>query len=489
MTDRLELIHWIEQLSNARIMVLGDLMLDRFVYGEVSRISPEGPVPVLKSIDMRSVLGGAGNVVRNIVALGAKAYLISLIGADSEGLQLMDIVSNLRLPDSMLIVEPNRKTTVKTRFIASQQQLLRVDNEIVSHLEEESFQKVLEAFCKFIKPCDVVILSDYGKGFLSPNLLRRIIGICNEKQKPVLVDPKGTDYSVYRNASILTPNLKELSEATRLPVAGDSAVISAARHLIESCKLKAVLATRSHEGMSLVEVSDKITHLKSEAKEVFDVTGAGDTVISVLGAAMAIGAPLPAAAEIANIAAGIVVGKVGTAVPYPADLIHAVRRQELSTAESKVLDIHAAMDRVELWRRKGLRIGFMNGFFELLHAGHLRLISHATRACDRLVVGIHSDSSVSRLKGDQPVLNEAARSAILASLEDVDIVVIFQEDMPIQLLEALRPDVLIKGTNSRFESECESEFVRSYGGNAIHVDIDDIGATNSALELMTKGSI
>ena len=489
MKDRLELVNWIEKLSEARVLVLGDLMLDRFVYGEVSRISPEGPVPILKSVETKSMLGGAGNVLRNLASLGAKAYIISLIGDDPEGLKVEEIISSFGLPDSTLIVEPKRKTTVKTRFIAGRQQLLRVDSELVCPLEESSYQQALKAFRRFIKSCDVVIFSDYGKGFLSPGLLGNAIGICREQGKPVLVDPKGNDYSIYRNANILTPNLKELGEATRLAVNGDNAVIAAARLLIDSCRLEAVIATRSQDGMSLVEASGEITHLKSEAKEVFDVTGAGDTVIAALAAFLAAGASLPVAAELANIAAGIVVGKIGTAVPYPADLIHAIRQQELSTAESKILDNRAAVDRVDIWRSKGSKIGFINGFFELLHPGHLRLLAHASKVCDRLVVGIHSDHSVIRLKGEQPILNESARSAILASLEDVDMVVIFQEDTPIHLLDLLRPDVLIKEANPRAESELEPEFVKGYGGDAILVDIEDIGVANLTMALMTKGSI
>ena len=491
MNERLKLANWIDKLSDAKILVLGDLMLDRFVYGEVSRISPEGPVPILKSVEVKSMLGGAGNVLRNLTSLGAKAYIIALIGDDPEGMQVKEIISSFGLPDSTLIVEPKRKTTVKTRFIATRQQLLRVDSELVSPIEEISCQKALEAFRKYINSCscDVVVFSDYGKGLLSPNLLKRAIDFCREKGKTVLVDPKGNDYSIYRNAGILTPNLKELSEATRLPVNGDEAVIAAARSLIDSCHLEAVLATRSQDGMSLVEASGGITHLKSEAKEVFDVTGAGDTVIAALAAFLAVGAPLPVAAELSNIAAGIVVAKVGTAVPYPADLIHAIRQQELSSAESKVLDIHAATDKVEIWRQKGAKIGFVNGFFELLHPGHLRLLSHASKACDRLVVGIHGDLSVLRLKGEQPILNEAARCSILASLEGVDMVVVFHEDTPIHLLEVLRPDVLIKETNSRIESELESEFVKGYGGNTILVETDDIGASSKAIALMTKGNI
>jgi D-beta-D-heptose 7-phosphate kinase / D-beta-D-heptose 1-phosphate adenosyltransferase len=485
MNDRLELANWIERLNNARVLVLGDVMLDRFVYGDVSRISPEGPVPILRSADIKSTLGGSGNVLRNLISLGAKAYFISLVGDDAEGRQIKEIISGLGDSDTTLVIDPKRQTTVKTRFIASRQQLLRVDSEMVRPLEESSCRETLEAFCRYVELCDVVVFSDYGKGFLSPELLKSTIDICVQQRKPVLVDPKGIDYSIYRNASILTPNLKELGEATRMQVNGDDAVVAAAQTLIDSCELKAVIATRSQDGMSVVEASGSITHLKSEAKEVFDVTGAGDTVIATLAAAIGGGAPLQIAAEIANIAAGIVVGKLGTAVPYPADLIHAIRRQELSTAEAKILDIQAAIDRVEIWRHKGLKIGFINGFFEFLHPGHLRMLSQASKACDRLVAGIHADVSVARIKGEPPILNESARSAILASLEGIDMVVIFPEDTPMHLLDLLRPDVLIKGSGL----EVESDFVSRYGGDVIVVQTEALSADSSLVLLANKSEM
>lgn len=433
-----------ERLNGARVLVLGDVMLDRFIYGDVSRISPEGPVPVLKSLEVKSVLGGAGNVVRNLAALGARTILLSLVGEDDEADQVRGLLAELPLVRSIILVDPDRRSTIKTRFLSRQQQLLRVDSETPHPINYGIVRSAVIKVGDLIEECETVILSDYGKGFLRADLLKETIALCRERGKPVLVDPKGLDYSIYAGASIMTPNLKELSEAAHMPVPDDDAVVAAARKLIEQCGLQAVLATRSQEGMSLIEAEGRVMHFRAEAKEVFDVTGAGDTVIAVLGAALASGAPLPEGAEIANIAAGIVVGKAGTAVAYVRDMIHAIRKQELTTAESKVLDLESAADRIELWKRKGYRIGFLNGFFELLHPAHIKLLSQASKECDRLIVGINSDSSICRIKGEHPILHEAARCAIVASLEDVDMVVIFQDDNPSRILEVLKPDVHIQ---------------------------------------------
>lgn len=438
------LLDLIERLGRSRVLVMGDIMLDRFIDGEVARISPEGPVPVLKSIETRCALGGAGNVARNLTALGVAGVLIAMVGADSEAEEIRRLLSELHPLEFSLIVDESRQSTVKTRFLARRQQLLRVDAETTSRAGEEATGQALEAFRRRFDDCDAVIVSDYGKGLLTRGLLDAVIAASRERRKPVLVDPKGLDYSVYANATILTPNLKELGEATRMPVGDDAEVSSAAHALIGQCHLEAVLATRSQDGMSLVEPTGAATHLRSEAREVFDVTGAGDTVIAVLGAAIAAGAPLVQCAELANIAAGIVVGKAGTAVTHVADLVHAIRRRELTTAEAKIMDVEDALSRIHSWRQDGRRIGFINGFFELLHPSHIAMLSQASRACDRLIVGINGDASVYRLKGEAPMLHEAARSAIVASLEDVDLVVIFQEDTPGALIEALKPDLLIK---------------------------------------------
>jgi D-beta-D-heptose 7-phosphate kinase / D-beta-D-heptose 1-phosphate adenosyltransferase len=455
-----ELLKWIEQLDQASILVIGDIMMDRFISGDVLRISPEGPVPILRLCESRDTLGGAGNVARNLAALGVNTFLISAVGRDEDGECIEKLLAAQKTIKSVLIREGARRTTVKTRFLSQQQQLLRVDTETVSMIEKKSELEVMSAIREYLPRCGAMIISDYGKGFLSPGLLKEAIEFCREHGKTVLVDPKGLDYSVYRGADIVTPNLRELAEATRLAIKGDGAVIEAARLLISALGFHSVLVTRSNEGMSLIESSGKTAHFRSQAKEVFDVTGAGDTVIALLGAALSSGAPLGNAVEIANLAAGIVVGKIGTAVTYVSDLIQAVRNQELSAAELKVVDLRSAVDRVEIWKRKGYRIGFINGFFELLHPAHIKLLSMASKACDRLIVGVNSDASIYRLKGRMPELLETARSAIIASLEDVDAVIVFQGDSPGQLLEVLHPDVYIKasaGTSDKLglDSVCQ----------------------------------
>jgi D-beta-D-heptose 7-phosphate kinase / D-beta-D-heptose 1-phosphate adenosyltransferase len=486
MKDRSRLMNWIEKFSQARVLTIGDVMLDRFAYGQISRISPEAPVPVLRSERTALTLGGAGNVVRNLHALGSRVSFVSVVGADSYGHLIQDMLLDLGIRSS-LVVEQSRGTTVKTRFIAGQQQVLRVDEETTRWIEETTRKEVLKRIRDMIDDCDIVLLSDYRKGLLCQEIIQSTIEFAKASGKGVLVDPKGEDFTRYQGASILTPNAKELHEATLLPVDSDVAVVHASRMLIQTCHVEAIVATRGSEGLSLITAADDITHLRAEAREVFDVSGAGDTVIAVVAAAVGAGATLPEAAELANVAAGIVVGKVGTAVVYPRELIQILHHREFSRAEAKVLSIESALELVGLWRLKGYRIGFTNGIFDLLHHGHLSLFSQVSQICDRLIVGLNGDMSVRKLKGDDSLQNETTRSAILASLELVDMVVIFDEDTPMRLLEALQPDMLIKGANYRIEEVVGGDFVRHYGGEVVLADVADIYATNSTIARMTKG--
>jgi D-beta-D-heptose 7-phosphate kinase/D-beta-D-heptose 1-phosphate adenosyltransferase len=477
----------VQRMAGIRVLVVGDIMLDRFIYGRTSRISPEAPVPVLRSERMECTLGGAGNVVRNLIALGARPSFAGVVGEDAEGETIRKMLIELSGAHFILAGEHRRTTTVKTRFVAGRQQMLRVDSESCNFLEESSIRQVTKFLQQEMEECQSVILSDYGKGFLCPPLLEEIIRQARYLGKPVIVDPKGTDFTRYRGATIVTPNLKELAEASHIPVEGDSAVVEAARGLISSCQVQAVVATRGHEGMSVVENSGEPLHLKAEALEVFDVSGAGDTVIAVIAAAVGAGMSLFNAAELANVAAGVVVGKVGTAIVYPQELIQVLHHQELSSVEAKVLPLESALDTVGRWHRQEYRVGFTNGVFDLLHHGHLSLLSQASQTCDRLIVGLNSDLSVRRLTGEVPLQNEATRGAILASLELVDIVVIFHEDTPMRLLEALRPDVLIKGANYKIDEVIGGDFVRYYGGEVVLADVADIYTTNSTIAHMTKG--
>lgn len=489
MRTKRELAHWVDELDKASVLVIGDVMLDRFIYGSVARISPEAPVPVLRTGDIKPVLGGAGNVVRNIIALGSQASFISVIGDDHEGREIEDMLAKIDRLNSKLIVEEKRKTTVKTRYIAERQQVLRVDSETTHDVSEGSIQRIIQEAESMMESCNLVIISDYGKGLLCKEVLSAVIASARRHKRPVLVDPKGKDFTRYQGASIITPNLRELEEATGIKIEGDDTVVNAAQQLISTCELDGVLATRSQEGMTLVLASGEVTHLKAEAKEVFDVTGAGDTAIAALSVVIGAGAPWPEAAELANIAAGIVVGKLGTAVVYPAELLQALHHQELSGAEGKILDLHTALDRVDQWRRKGHKIGFTNGIFDLLHPGHISLLAQAAAVCDRLVVGLNGDLSVRTIKGADPIQNEYARSTILASLENVDMVIVFQEDMPLKLLHALRPDVLIKGANYRPEAVIGADIVKKYGGEIYLANVMNVVNYNEKIAGMTSDTL
>ena len=472
MTERTDLIALVEALADTKVVCLGDVMLDTFVHGEVERISPEAPIPVLRVTGETRMLGGAGNVVRNLAALGAKTRFLSVIGDDDAGTEVRTLLAREAGVTGDLKTDAGRQTTIKTRFVAGTQQMLRADRE-TSRATAAGLQDQLAVDAEAaVRDHKVVVLSDYGKGVLADATLARVIAAAAKAGATVIVDPKGSDYGRYRGAGILTPNLKELAAATGKPVDTDDAVIAAARGLVDGLGLTAVLVTRSRDGMTLVPAEGPVLHLAAEAQEVFDVSGAGDTVVATLAACLAAGADLARAAALANLAAGIVVAKVGTAVAYAGDLIAQLHHQDLSDAEAKVLTLEQVLDRAAAWRRRGLTVGFTNGCFDLLHPGHVSLLRQAKSQCDRLVVGLNSDASVRRLKGaDRPVQGEAARAAVLASLAGVDAVVLFAEDTPLALIEGLLPEVLVKGADYRVDQVVGREVVEAAGGRVHLADL------------------
>jgi D-beta-D-heptose 7-phosphate kinase/D-beta-D-heptose 1-phosphate adenosyltransferase len=331
-----------------------------------------------------------------------------------------------------------------------------------------------------------VVLSDYGKGVLTGTLIGRVIAAARGAGKPVIVDPKGPDYRVYRGATVLTPNRRELAEASRMADRTDDEIVAAARHIVARCEVDAVLVTRGGDGMTLVE-GDNAHHLAAEAREVFDVSGAGDTVVAVVAAALAAGLASPDAAGLANVAAGIVVAKSGTAVAGADEIVDALRAGELMSGERKSVSPAAALDRVATWRARGLTIGFTNGCFDLIHPGHVSLLAQARAACDRLVVGLNSDASARRLKGDgRPVQGEAARAAVLGSFASVDLVVIFDDDTPIALIEALRPDVLVKGADYSLDQVVGGDLVQGHGGRVLLADLEPGHSTTATIARMGK---
>jgi D-beta-D-heptose 7-phosphate kinase/D-beta-D-heptose 1-phosphate adenosyltransferase len=487
LSDQSVLVTLVEKMRGVKVLCVGDVMLDRFVHGEVERISPEAPIPVLRIERESAMLGGAGNVVRNLAALGAHTAFVSVVGDDAAGHEVTALLGEIEgiCPD--VAVEKGRRTSIKTRFLGGGQQMLRADRETVAPLGDTARRRLADAAVGHLRECGVVVLSDYGKGVLSGGVAAEIINAAEAAGRPVVVDPKGADYGRYRGAGVLTPNRKELMAATGLPAGGDDEIIAAGRRLIHECGIGAVLVTRSQDGMTLVPAQGGVVHLPAEAREVFDVSGAGDTVVAALAAALAAGAALPQAAALANTAAGIVVGKVGTAVAYADEVTTALHHQDIASAEHKVLSLESALDRVALWRRQGLKVGFTNGCFDLLHPGHVALLGQARAACDRLLVGLNSDASVARLKGPgRPVQSEAARATVLASLTTVDTVVIFAEDTPMKLIEAFRPDVLVKGADYTLDKVVGADFVQSYGGRVVLARLEEGHSTTATIARIGK---
>jgi len=462
-----DLVRLGEALARARVVCVGDVMLDRFVYGQVERVSPEAPIPVLSIAREATSLGGAGNVLRNLVAIGAEASFVSVVGTDTAASEIGRLLATLGNVDSHLLAERSRVTTVKTRYIGGQQQLLRADHERAAPLMTRTRGDFLDVFRQSLKERRVTVISDYAKGVLADGFAAELIAVARDAGQIILVDPKGTDYAIYRGATLIKPNRRELAEATRRSVSSDIEIATAARALIEAHEFGAVLVSLSDQGMLLVEASGATHRLPTVAREVYDVSGAGDTAMAAMAAALAVGAAPPEAARLANVAAGIVVGKIGTASVPARELIDTLIDRDEADAR-KVVPLTSALDQVARWRNHGLKIGFTNGVFDLLHPGHISLLQQARAACDRLIVGLNSDASTTRLKGPgRPVNSEAARGAVLASVAAVDLVVVFEEDTPFSLIAAIRPDALVKGADYRLDQVVGADLVRSYGGAVI----------------------
>jgi D-beta-D-heptose 7-phosphate kinase/D-beta-D-heptose 1-phosphate adenosyltransferase len=488
MSDSCQLSELLARLSDGRVVCAGDLMLDRYVEGTVERISPEAPIPVLTVRGETAMPGGVGNVVRNLAALGVSTDLVAAIGVDRPGRELASLVAREPGVTPRLVSIPDRPTSIKTRYLAGGQQLLRADHETTGSTGQDyqaSLQDDVRAALADSEGA-VLALSDYGKGVLGDAVLGEMIAFARDAGHAVVVDPKGHDFDRYRGATLITPNRHELAAATGMPTETDEEVAAACRRLIKGIQVDAVLATRSERGMTLVQ-GKGVHHLPARAKEVYDVSGAGDTVVAVVAAALAAGAPLTAAAGLANAAAGVVVEKVGTAVAHPSEILTALHETAFLDVEAKIVAEPALLDRISAWRRRGWRIGFTNGCFDLLHPGHVSLLKQAKAACDRLVVGLNGDSSVERLKGSgRPVQNEASRAAVLGSLAAVDLVVVFHDDTPLALINTLQPDVLVKGSDYTVEQVVGAEEVQSWGGEVLLAEILSGHSTSETIRRMAS---
>jgi D-beta-D-heptose 7-phosphate kinase/D-beta-D-heptose 1-phosphate adenosyltransferase len=482
MSPRANLISLVESLSSAKILCIGDVILDHFHYGSVARISPEAPIPILKLEREATMLGGAGNVVRNLVGLGTSVRFITVVGKDNNGIEIKRLISAEGITDLPLVDERGRLTSAKSRYQAGTQQMLRTDLETVFPLSADMEAKLMAAATNALVACDAVILSDYAKGVLSETATQQLIKAAKDASKIVIVDPKGTNYNRYRGAHIITPNQYELGEVTSMPTGNDEEATLAAQTLIDRFNFGTVLVTRSKDGMTLLSRDGSLCHLKTEARDVFDVSGAGDTVVATLSAALVAGGNLEDAATLSNIAAGIVVGKVGTAVARAADVIARLHHQDRDNAEAKVMSLKPALDQIDRWRRNGQTVGFTNGCFDLLHPGHISLLYQAREASGKLIVGMNSDTSVKLLKGkDRPVQAEAARAAVLASLESVDMIIIFSEETPLKLIQELRPDVLVKGADYAGKKVVGADIVKTYGGRVVLAELSPGYSTTNTI--------
>jgi len=466
----------IERVSEQTVLCIGDLMLDEFVYGEVSRVSPEAPVPVIAATRDEKVIGGAGNVARNLASLGARCLFVGVIGADDAGHVVKTAFAEFRKTiEPHLVVDRSRPTTRKVRFVSEHYSthLLRADWETARPVAAAVEAEVIDLLAALLPRVGAVVISDYAKGMLTPRVIRAAIDGARKVGKPVVVDPKALDYAVYRGATVIKPNRRELAEATRMPVGSDAEVAAAAATLADIAGSEAVLVSLSEGGITLVVRGKPPIHVPAYPVRIRDVSGAGDTVVAVLGALLAVGADLETAMRAANAAASVVVGKRGTATVSAMELRSRILPHAALAAEEKIaFDWAIADERVRGWRAQGLRVGFTNGCFDLLHPGHVKVLAKARGECDRLVVGLNGDASVRRLKGEgRPIQDAHARADVLAALEAVDLVVVFDEDTPLELIRRLRPTVLVKGGDYRKEDVVGGDVVEADGGEVVLVDL------------------
>lgn len=465
----------LSKLSGQTVLCVGDLMLDDFVYGEVVRISPEAPAPVIAVKRNEMVIGGAGNVARNVASLGAHCIFVGVVGDDEVGRILAAKLRDEKLIEAHLAIDPARPTSRKVRFVSEHYSthLLRADWELAKAIEGECERDVINHALDALPRVGAVILSDYAKGVLTANVIHTILDAAKKAGKPVIVDPKINNMSIYRGATLITPNKRELAEAVRRELLCDADIVAAADELCDIVASEAVLVTRSDEGMTLVQSGHEPIHVSAYPVKIGDVSGAGDTVVAVLAAMLASKSDFEPAMRAANAAAAVVVGKRGTASVTLAELRSRILPAASLAAEEKVVFDWSQLDeRLADWRRQGLRVGFTNGCFDLLHPGHIRLLTQARATCDRLIVGLNGDPSVTRLKGHgRPVQNQHARADVLAALEAVDLVVIFEEDTPLKLIDRLRPKVLIKGSDYRRDEVVGGDIVEANGGEVVLVEI------------------
>lgn len=471
-----------EEGNRPRVLVVGDLILDEYIWGSVNRISPEAPVPVLESRSENLALGGAANVANNLVSLGAEVLLVGGMGQDEKGERLYNLIRSRGINADGVLPFVHRPTTSKIRLIANNQQMLRIDKEDNRPITEKTEKKIIAYINKTLPKVDAVICSDYQKGILTDKIINTIMHRAKNSKTPVVVDPKGTDFTKYSGATVITPNEREVEHVAPIKLVTREDLDRSAEYLINLAKTKALLVTRGKEGMILYRKDKKPFEVPTVAREVFDVTGAGDTVISVFALAMAHGLDMEEAAWLANNAAGIVVGKLGTAVVTREEIRRFVEDQTFSSAPS-LMPLDEIKKVVSLAKACGRSVVFTNGCFDIIHGGHIEFLQKAKALGDLLVIGLNSDSSVERIKGpERPIKSEIERANILAALKYVDYITLFEEDTPENLIREIRPDILVKGDDYKLDEVVGREIVEGYGARVELIPIVKGHSTTGTVE-------
>ncbi len=467
--------------------MVGDIILDRYIWGDVARISPEAPVPVVRVQRRTMNLGGAGNVAMNLKGLGCPQVLIGAIGDDNDGRQVLELLEGEGIPH-FLATRSNYPTTAKTRIIGQNQQLLRLDDELTDPIGPQDAKQIRINLEQNLPSATAVILSDYGKGTLSAEMSAHVIAACRAKQIPVFVDPKGVSWDSYRHAFCITPNSLELNLIAPFEDTDQTQLGNQALKTIQRLDLECLLVTQGARGMSLFRPTQPTYQIAAQTQEVFDVSGAGDTVIATAAAGYGAGLSMPEAAELANLAAGIVIGKIGTQ-PIDGLVLQQAIQNYAQRNTQKVVSDRIALDLIAKWRSNGEKIVFTNGCFDILHVGHIKLLHAASEQGDRLIVGLNSDSSVKKLKGQsRPIVPEGERAAILSNIKGVDLVIIFNEDTPENLIRLFEPDVIVKGGDYTVETVVGHDIVQKLGGRVVIVPLLEGVSTSNVIQTAKQNS-
>jgi len=467
---------------NVPVLVVGDVMLDQYVWGEVERISPEAPIPVVRATFRNERPGGAANVAMNLAQLGACVTLAGFAGGDPEQERLECLLTEEGI-EPRLTATPHAPTTTKLRILSGHQQMMRLDSEAKAAHPKAAYARLVEQALAVLPDAAVVVLSDYAKGALAEEVCQAIIQQASQLNIPLLVDPKQQNFERYRGATTICPNLKELAAATGEPVSDTDRVLRAGEALLASLDMQFIVTTLGADGIAVLRPNSR-WHAPAVVRQVYDVSGAGDTVVAVLALALACELPIESAVQLANVAAGVVVGKVGTVPVRREELLGALGQEIAPQMDEKVLPLDRLITRVAAWKSAGQSIVFTNGCFDILHIGHIRLLEEARHRGDRLIVGLNSDGSVQRLKGPRrPIVGEGERARVLAALSSVDAVTVFEQDTPLALIEAIRPDVLVKGGDYTEDEVVGASEVRAWGGR---VELIPLVSESSTTRLIAK---